>query len=337
MPKIRCDCGARFTFAEKSLGKKAKCARCGEILTLQPDNEDSGIISIAEEPDYGGVAPDDSGQPTFDTPAPPAHFPTEVIVDPPETERPADFVSKLLDTVLFVKEPHNFVIYLIVTFLICLAEIVLPVGGIFGTIGQFIIFGWYCAFRFGIIGNAATGNEKIPTVGSTEGTMEGIVLPAVGWIGSWIVVLAPATIVAFVTAGTGLRQVFANFVPGTGIIDTMRAMQNAGHGVTVVTLALGLFFWPIVVLCVSFGGFSSLLRFDLILKTVLATLPSYLFTVAVVYGGTVATFTLASVLPASIVGAMAIVSASVYLEIVAMRTIGLHYYFFKERYAWSWG
>lgn len=338
---MRCPCGARFSFAEKSLGRKAKCSRCGEILTLQPEDEDFGIIAFADEPDDGGDTFNDSGQPRFDTDSPaalPPSFPRDVIIETPDLEHPpADYASKLLDTVLFIKDPHNFVVYLMLVFLLCLADIVLPFGGIFGIIGRFLIFGWYCAFRFDIIGNAAAGDERIPNVASTEGVLDSIVLPAASWIGSWIVVLIPATIVAIVTAGTGLSQVVTNFAPGTGAINTIKAIINAGQGTTVVTLALGLFFWPMVVLCASIGGFVSLVRLDLIIKTIIATLPSYILTVVVVYGTSVAVFSLVRVLPTNAGAQAALVAASVYLEIVAMRTIGLHYYFFKGRYAWSWG
>jgi len=33
----------------------------------------------------------------------------------------------------------------------------------------------------------------------------------------------------------------------------------------------------------------------------------------------------------------ALVPIEVYFTIVAMRTVGLYYHHFKERFAWSWG
>ena len=108
MPRIRCACGARFSFAESSVGKKAKCARCNAILTLIPDKEDSGVIPFAEEPEDGGRSDQREGRLFFDeqrSVSPPPGFPPEVIIEGPTTEEaPIDFGAKLLDTVLFVKD-----------------------------------------------------------------------------------------------------------------------------------------------------------------------------------------------------------------------------------------
>lgn len=341
MPKIRCACGARFSFAESSVGKKGKCARCNAVLTLIPDKEESGIIPLAEDPEDGGTSDQHEGRLFFDdqpSASPPPGIPPDVIMDRPTIEEaPIDYGAKLLDTVLFVKNPHNFVVYLLVTGLLSFARFVLPFAGIFGAIGGFVVFGWYCAFRFGTIENAAAGDDKVASVGSTEGAIDAVFLPVSRWIGSWIAVLLPTAVLGLVIGRTALRQIAGNFNAGTGVFDVVRAFLDAGQEVIVVTCALGLFFWPIVAICVAFGGFGSLIRLDLIIKTVLATLPSYVFLVAVVYGTAAFSSALASAMPATTAAEVAAIAASVYLEIVAMRAIGLHYYFFKGRYAWSWG
>ena len=366
MPKIRCGCGARFSFTEKSLGKKGKCARCGEILTLQADNEDSGIIPLAEEPDYG-ASPDDSGQPTFDTyapPVPPPRFATDVIIDPPETGHAAtDFASQLLDTVLFIKDPHNFVVYALITSAMCLIELAPPTAMPFTLIGKVLLFVWFCAFRFDIIERAAAGDDKIPGLACSVDRWDSIIQPAVRWFGTWFIVLLPAAALALLTGvgqvitsafplpvgggGNFFFNPFAISVIGpllriwvwlyAGPVAIIKALYNGGQAPIAATIVIGYFLWPMVALCVSLGGFASLLRFDLIIKTVVATLPAYLFTLAVVYGTATFAASLGKILPANFGVAVMTICVSVYLQIVAMRTIGLHYYFLKGRYAWSWG
>ncbi|MCH8937752.1 MAG: hypothetical protein IIB90_18755 [Gemmatimonadetes bacterium] len=51
MATCYCECGAKYQVAEASLGKKAKCQRCGAAFTLK-ESED-GTIAIAESIDVG--------------------------------------------------------------------------------------------------------------------------------------------------------------------------------------------------------------------------------------------------------------------------------------------
>ena len=52
MAKCYCECGAKYQVAEASLGKKAKCKRCGAAFTLKASED--GTIAIAEEIGLGG-------------------------------------------------------------------------------------------------------------------------------------------------------------------------------------------------------------------------------------------------------------------------------------------
>jgi len=100
---------------------------------------------------------------------------------------------------------------------------------------------------------------------------------------------------------------------------------------------------------VALGGFATLYRLDLIVLTIIKTLPIYLFTVALMFG---AVFIEEKLLVAVSGGPQRPMSGTaggilalhvlsrgldIYLNIVLMRLIGLYYHHFKDRFAWSWG
>ena len=47
MPTQRCECGAKYRFPESSLGKRAKCKKCGAVFKLT-GKEDDGTIPICD-------------------------------------------------------------------------------------------------------------------------------------------------------------------------------------------------------------------------------------------------------------------------------------------------
>lgn len=51
MTSCSCPCGAHYKVDENSLGRRAKCKKCGVVFKLEP--EDQGIIAIKEEPARG--------------------------------------------------------------------------------------------------------------------------------------------------------------------------------------------------------------------------------------------------------------------------------------------
>ena len=55
MPTQHCDCGARYRFPDTAIGKRAKCKKCGTILTLV-DEDDLAPIPIAGNPFADEVA-----------------------------------------------------------------------------------------------------------------------------------------------------------------------------------------------------------------------------------------------------------------------------------------
>jgi len=249
------------------------------------------------------------------------------------------YAGNLAASFLFPTSLNNLIISLIMWILLCLLQFILPHGGILGWLGSLVVLGYYCAFRLNVIAKAASGDDDLPEISLAEGAMEDIVIPLYKWIGSWAVALGPAAVYLIVIAAGGVNVPSVEDMLLGGISGLLQ--QASGElAVFVVLVFAGLFLWPIIVLCVELGGFSSLVRPDLILVTIIRTLPAYALTVAMVFGATI----LIAFLDKFFAGAkemalkpLLILTMGFYLEVVTMRFIGLYYHHFKQRFAWDWG
>ena len=105
-------------------------------------------------------------------------------------------------------------------------------------------------------------------------------------------------------------------------------------------ICVGLFLWPIIVLCVALGGFGTVHRLDYIIPTVIRTFPAYLLTVTMVFGTAILKYVVVvnvagmSGMPVSTLLMLCLITGIlIYFEIVARKLIGLYYH----RFTWSWG
>jgi hypothetical protein len=96
------------------------------------------------------------------------------------------------------------------------------------------------------------------------------------------------------------------------------------------------------VLILAIGGAGSFGRPDLILKTIARTLGPYLFT-CLMAGAAFAVFWFVRIglaragpIESRLALACVLEVVQLYFEIVVMRFVGLYYYHFKSRFAWSW-
>ena len=55
MPTKHCECGAKYRFPEESVGKRAKCKKCGAIFTLE-DEDEIKVVPLAEPDSLGDLA-----------------------------------------------------------------------------------------------------------------------------------------------------------------------------------------------------------------------------------------------------------------------------------------
>jgi hypothetical protein len=205
VPRQQCHCGARFTFPETAVGKRAKCPRCGAVLSLEAD-EASGPIRIAGESEQSEV-PARPTEPRED--GHPRPMPTGPIVGPPLIENsPPGYAGAMLRALLFLRTPHNILTFLMVVGCLFLAGAVFqPLTRMalpcFFLVPWLIVVGWFAAFQLKTIVEAAAGETDLPSLALADGAMEGIVLPLLRWVGSWLLVLAPFFIAAVALAATG--------------------------------------------------------------------------------------------------------------------------------------
>ncbi len=360
MAKFTCSCGARYKFPDTLRGKRAKCKKCGEVFTLEV--EDEGVIPIADEPVT--TAPS-----TFENPVAPELFTKnpqqgEVFIpsghsgsrvasasDSPALDVAApsgkSFSSDVLWAFLFPAIPGNLAVFLIILFVMVTG----PYIPIVGFIINIFVIGWYAAFRFAVIKSSAAGEENLPNVNVSNDFWGDFIAPLFQWAGSWIIVMLPAYLYLFaaIQQGSIPSQVFYSVLVG-GIGGSVQSAS--GMYVFYLLLFTGLFLWPMVALCLAMGGFSTLYRIDLILLTICKTFFSYvcIFLVIVlavvlqqIFAGLISS-RLTPTSPASVTQVIGLhfminvvsLGTFVYLEIVIMRLIGLYYHHYKKKFAWSW-
>ncbi|MCH9003441.1 MAG: hypothetical protein IIC02_12790 [Planctomycetes bacterium] len=225
--------------------------------------------------------------------------------------------------------------------------------GIVGLIVAVLVAGWYAAFQFNVLRSAAAGETDLADIGFSRDIADDIVIPLIFWIGSWVVVLLPAFVFLMVSLSQGTTVV-------TDILrlaaDGLGGIWQGSSGAPIaffVLAGLGIAAWPMIILCVALGGFTSFYRVDLIVLTIIKTFPAYLLTLLLVFGATAldvalsgfvstsnapaAGASLKSAIGSGLVIRVATTGIGVYADIVVMRLIGLYYHHFKSRFAWSWG
>lgn len=364
MPTCLCGCGAKYKVPETSLGKKAKCKKCDAVFTLEADD---GVIPISP--------PDDDFRGTFaaEAAATAAHMPEatvprmttattaameaiavgKTLADRPKASR--GYWDSILWTILFPADPRNIVVFVILWICLGMLQVVLwmPAVGVFLLFAKFLfgvmIFGWYCGYRFELIEGAAAGDSQLPDLNMSMDWLDEVIRPFFLWIGSWLVVITPPMLQ--LVFADDIRDPFE--IAGIWIAafsDPARVWEASP--VAAILIYLGLFLWPMVVLTVALAGFSSLLRVDMILLSLVRSFPAYLFTFGLVAVATIAdAFAsarisakmtagqtgFAGLLGWSLLAQLLALGVSAYCAIVSLRAIGLYYHHFKHRFAWNWG
>jgi hypothetical protein len=355
MATCYCECGAKYRVPDNSLGKHAKCKKCGAVFTLK--EEDDGPIPLADGWDdaieqSAAARPIPSqadqmpppGSPAAAAAAPYQHGPVSAIPVGPRT-----YWTNVLWSFLFLSNPSDLISFIVIAGLL----IVTPMIPFAGWFLHLLLIGWFAAFRFNIVASAAAGEERLPDVEMSSDYYADIIEPFFRWIASWIVVLAPA--IAYLIYAWQQGRLTGTEVGEVLVAGLTGLWQGTSSGVTTFDFLLcaGMAMWPMVILCLALGGFECLFRPDLMILTIARTLPAYAVTLALMFAITLAIDRVSQLATSSIaapaggsIGSMIgnalllgglITGLSVYLDIVLMRLIGLYYHHHKSRFAWDWG
>jgi predicted Zn finger-like uncharacterized protein len=366
MPVIRCSCGTRYNVPDSARGKRVRCKKCGKTFTVpaaKPAASDD-LSALAEgaaietqrparqaaavpapgalPPDYaaalgGGVSTSGVAEAT----------PLDSHVSAGQRAK-AYFASIGREFLLNLKFGNLATV--VVVWIIMSIQFPLMFAGCFGWIGILILEFYFMAFCMSVVVDAAAGEEDLDQPSFTAGWLEGIVWPGIKFLCAYLFVRAPAIIYL-------LTMLSAEKLPSEEAAPMLNALLLRMFGpifeesataelVTLSALYLaGSFFWPIVLLVVAVGAVRSLLRIDLIIKTIIRSFPAYLSTVVLAYFALAlpmiyAAAGLAATEQSDIAGVVIGVILSgleIYATILAMRVIGLYYHHFKHRFAWSWG
>ncbi len=331
MLSVTCKCGAHYRVPEKLAGKRAKCKHCDHLIPIPAPKPTSAAQPAKPAPPKPQRPPpepppvDEHERPSWVPPLVDETHGRDRVSRTPATESFTTFWSDCSWSFLFVSETGNLVSFLIVGAIASIQPLLLY-GGCFGMIGSLVVSGWIAAFLFGVVEESALGKREIPTMTLTDGIVDGIVTPFFKFLATWLIVLLPV-IVYVVIVGGDVSVLIEDFDP-----------------VFFSLFGAGVFIWPMSVLVIAIGGVSSFLRFDLIVVTILKTFLPYLITcvlTAVALGafwfareGMVESSGGAASHPMAL--AMALEVVGLYAWVVAMRVIGLYYFHFKGRFAWSW-
>ena len=350
MPRVQCVCGAKYRFDDSALGRRAKCKKCGATFTVAEVVADDGTIPLAPPQ---GMADEVSSavhradqdqqllsrqQAKFEERARGADSPSiDSRADAQHAGSQKGYWQSVLWSFLFPSVSAGNVFTFLAVWMVL---VVVPFGAQFmcllGLVVILALMGWYAAFRLNIIASAANGEEDLPSPGFSGDYYAELIYPAVQWIGSWIIVTLPAlAYLSFAGDWDAVSGVGIDVLLSEGLSGLLSGSGEVGaFG---VLLYGGLFMWPMVVLCIALGGFSSLYRIDLIMATIARSFLPYAVTVGLVVGATLIGELAGDVLLAGKVamGYVLLIGIKLYIEIVTMRVIGLYYHHYKDRFAWS--
>ncbi len=353
---LACRCGLTHRLAETQLGVPFECPNCGEVFLVPPAGRAIEPIPLvgAEQDEKARLQADlcprtPGGMLTradvrFDAPP-------EVVIEDAEylqrqealkeARRGSEFRRDLAWNLLFFADARNvgpmFVIWLLVT-----TEIAAFRASLGSPVFMFVVFALILA---GIIEGLIGGMMLHTVEGASTGAEDLPRLPAFDdLLAEW-----PRHVIEplLLSGATGMLALG----PGLTVLSIAWAKTPVGAGIPLdawvasgLVQAVGLFFWPILILAAVHGDIGDLLRFDLMVRTIRATLGAYLWTVGYVVFGVLVTGAIlvapalinSPLIPTGFLLAMLLAGVRCYGQVVVMRGIGLFARHYKRKFAWSW-
>jgi len=334
-------CGKHYKVRDTAAGKKLRCKECSETILipeLEPVEEEAGgdddfsnMLNDAVELEAKSKT---IRRPVRRKPMVKAEKYQGDEDGPVTRKKENNYIEDLKGTFLLLLDPSNLFIFMLLWLGMGLCLSLLPFAGLLGVIGIIIIMGWYSHYRFCVIYEAAAGEKHLPELSPEEGFF----IPMIKWIFTWFLVHFPA----YAYVGV-IFFLYPEVIAEAGM--AMFGVQELSNNLPVFHLSMfvflycmGLFFWPILALCVAVGGIESVFRLDLMVLTIIKSLPAYFFTATAIFftAGLQLGLDLADI-EWGIMGLFLMRGVMIYVELVALRMIGLYYHHFKNQFAWSWG
>lgn len=257
---------------------------------------------------------------------------------PPRSERIEEkkksFWQDLVDSFVFFLEPGNLITFMmiVVVSLVLMAVQFIPdlalAMSILLMVMQLAIAGFVISFFLSVIRATAAGEDDLPQLTWISDWLDDLARPLVHYLLTWLMVLLPAFLVLLKMRMDG---------------------TEVDRRILWLLAAVGVFFWPALILAVSIGGGLAGAWPHTIVRTAFSAPLAYLavwlvllfaFGISVlahsprIYAGLMS---IAPQNPLKTALLLTIVSGTlnVYAMIVAMRAIGLYYRHFKHRFPWK--
>lgn len=362
MLNVRCpNCGAQYHIPPEKRGKHAKCVKCGErfLIEAPPEPPTQPPLDLELETLATGGALDSLRAATSSLPPalPPSDEPTRTGDDdapPPIGPAIAAYLGDVLTTIPIMLKPRNLAT-LFVIWAIYMLEFLSLYSCCMSVVVTIVVTGYYFAFMLNVVIEGAAREEDLPPPTFAGNWVDDAIAPLGKYLAVLIVTLLPLIGVLTWASSASLIDGFdALAVLGNVVRSDLRPLLALDPSIRTPALAmliLGEVMQPMFFLCVAVGGMNTLLRWDLMIRTILRTLPAYLILLVLYWTVEWApalsiafsarpTPTTTSVFPnISMMLADAAVSFAIQISITvfAMRAIGLYYHHFKQRFAWSWG
>jgi hypothetical protein len=334
-------CAKIYKVKEEAAGKKLRCKECGETVSipaLDPfedqdyaENDFSSLLDDAVELEAQSKT---IRRPVRRKPMVKAEKYKGDEDGPVTRKKENNYVEDLKGTFLLLLDPSNLFIYMFLWLGMGLCLSLLPFAGTLGMIGMWIIMGWYSHYRFCVIYEAAAGEKHLPELSPEEGFM----VPMIKWIFTWFLVHFPAYAYAGVVFYLHPEIIADAGLYLFGLQEISDSLPALHLSMFIFLYCMGVFFWPILALCVAVGGVESIFRLDLMVLTIFKSLPAYIFTATAMFlTASLQIVLIFADIEWGILGLFVMRGVLLYVELVALRMIGLYYHHFKNQFAWSWG
>ena len=375
MPLVQCPaCNARYNVPDSVAGKRARCKKCGATFKIPETPPDSGRLTLTGLDTPSGempvarvpeAPPPEALQYARAEPGPSTGLPDEGLRQGAAPTRGyGPYFGSLARSLIFPANPRNLITFLALLILLTFGRGLLNAAAstgicffILGTLLlALIIESWYVAFQLNTVLSGAAGENDLPSLSFSEGWFDDVIRPFFRMIATYVMARLPATIFLVLLATSRpisgaeltVKTLFFLFGDFTLLLEQPGLQTQLIAG---VLLLGGFFLWPMFVLIVAVGSVGGLVRIDLMVITIVKSLPVYLITVIIVFAAQA--IGLVSTVVSTLVGFGAAndemglgvlllvpllsTLVSLYFTIVAMCMIGFYYHHFKHKFAWSWG